>query len=124
MIHVGNPEFKNDKESGFFGGAIINWGLESKDIIIPRIEKDNQVDNWGANQSFNFRFLDKYKTDVDKLIRTAINGSELKKVYFLTDYQFGPEKPSHEIIYTMTDFWDRHDNEGLEWNKLYELYSV
>ena len=124
MIHIGNPDLKNDTDDGFFGGGIINWELESNDIIIPEIDEGDSVSNLGANQSFKYKFLDEYKGDIDKIIKTALKGSEIKKVYFLTDYQFGPENSSHEIIYTLTEFWDRHDNEGLDWNKLYELYSV
>jgi hypothetical protein len=57
MIHVGNPDFKNDEEFGFFGGAIIDWGLESSDLIIPKIDiNDPTYGNWGANQSFKYRF--------------------------------------------------------------------
>jgi hypothetical protein len=38
MIHVGNPEFKNDKDGGFFAGAIIDWGLETSDLAIPQVD--------------------------------------------------------------------------------------
>lgn len=124
MIHIGNPEFKNEEDGGFFAGAIIDWGLETNDLVIPQVDSNDPADNWGANQSFKYRFSKEYKSDIDRLIRIAIAESKTKKVYILTDYQFGPEKPSHEIIYTLTDLWDRHDSEGLEWNKLYEIYSV
>lgn len=124
MIHVGNPDFKNDEEPGFFGGAIIDWTLEPNELTIPQVDPNDSPDNWGANQSFKYRFSKEFKADIDRLVKTAINGSRIKKTYFLTDYQFGPKKPSHEIIYTLTDFWDRHDKEGLEWNRLYEIYSV
>jgi hypothetical protein len=33
MIHVGNPEFKDDKEGGFFAGQIVNWGLLKKSAM-------------------------------------------------------------------------------------------
>ena len=124
MIHIGNPDFKDDDEGGFFAGTIIDWGLESNYLIISEVDPNDPTDNPSANQSFKYRFLKEYKSDIDRLIRTAIAQSKIKKVYFLTDYQFGPEKPSHEVIYTLIDFWDRHDKEGLDWNKLYEIYSV
>ena len=123
IIHVGNPDLKNDEDGGFFGGKIINWDIEPGDIVIPHVDGDNPIENLGANQSFRYMFLDEYKSDIDKLLKAAIGNSRIKKVYFLTDYQFGPENPKQEIVYTLTDFWDRHNNEGLEWNKLYELYS-
>jgi len=124
IIHIGNPDIKNDEDGGFFGGILINWDFESVELILPELHIDNPVDNLGANQSFKYKFLDEYKSDIDKLLKAAIRNSKIKKVYFLTDYQFGPENPKQEIVYSLTDFWDRHDNEGLEWNKLYELYSV
>lgn len=120
IIHVGNPDFKNDGKFGFFGGAIIDWTLEPNEVTTPQIDP---IDTWGANQSFKYRFLKEYRHDIDKLIKAAISGSKNKKTYFLTDYQFGPEKPSYEIIHTLRDFWHRHDNEGLDWNRLYEFYS-
>lgn len=124
MIHVGNPDFKNDEDGVFFAGSIIDWGLESNDLAIPQVNPNDPTVNRGANQSFKYRFAKEYKCDIDKLIRTAIKGSKINRTYFLTDYQFGPKKPSHEVIHKLADFWDRHDNEGLEWNKLYEIYSV
>lgn len=124
MIHIGNPDLKNEEGGGFFGGAIIDWGLESNDLILPEFDENDPTDSRGANQSFKYRFLDEYKGDIDRIIKEAIKNSKIKQTYFLTDYQFGPEKPTHEIIYTLTAFWDRHDREGLEWNKLYEIYSV
>jgi hypothetical protein len=124
MIHVGNPDFKNDKDGGFYAGAIIDWTFESKELSIPNIDTNDPIDSSGANQSFKYRFSEEYKGEIDRLIKIAICGSKIKKTYFLTDYQFGPDRPSQEIIYTLKDFWDRHDKEGLEWNKLYEIYSL
>lgn len=28
IVHIGNPDFKNNKEDGYFAGAIIDWDFE------------------------------------------------------------------------------------------------
>ena len=123
IIHIGNPDFKNNKEGGFFAGQIIDWDFEPTDIYIPEYDSDDIIDSRGENQQFRFRFLDPSKPDIDRLLQVALNKSPIKKVCFLTDYQFGPEKGSIELIYTIKDFWTRHDNEGLNFNTMYELYG-
>ena len=102
IIHLGNPDFKTNKECGFFGDQLII----------------------GANQLFKFQFLKDIKTDIDKLIKIAIQQSNISKAYLLTDYQFGPENGTKEIIYTLTDLWTKHDTNGLYFNRLYEIYGA
>lgn len=125
IIHIGNPEFKDDKGAGFFAGKLINWDVDdsSEFISIPVHNIDDQIFHHAANQQFRFRFLDQYKPDIDKLLKIALDKSPIKKAYFLTDYQFGPEKENMEIIYTIYDFWQQHDNNGLNLNTLYEIYG-
>lgn len=123
IVHIGNPDFKDDKEGGFFAGQIIDWDFESREILFPKFDENNQTDNCGANQQFRFKFLEQYKTDVDKLLNIALDNSPIKKICFLTDYQFGPENGKTEIIYTIKEFWTQHDNEGLGLNILYEMYE-
>jgi hypothetical protein len=98
IIHVGNPEFKEDKGGGFFGGKIIT-----------------------ELNSTGFQFVEEYKHGIDTLFKTAIEKSPIKRAYFLTDYQFGPENGNIEIISSINDFWARHNVEGLMFNTLYEL---
>ena len=118
LIHIGNPNFRDDKNGGFFAGMIIDWSVEQNEYLyIP------EGGNTGANQQFIFKFLDQYKPDIDKLLKIALNKSPIKRICFLTDYQFGPEKAEIEIIYTIKDFWDRHDTEGLRFNTMYEMYE-
>ena len=123
IIHIGNPDFKDDKDSGFFAGLIIDGSFEPVDLIFSGFDSGDPTDNRGANQQFAFKFLDQYKPDIEKILKIALDNSPIKKVYFLTDYQFGPEKASIEIIYTIDDLWKRHDNEGLVFNTMYELYG-
>ena len=123
IIHIGNPDFKNDKEGGFFAGAIVDWSFEPGDIIIPEYDGNGQTYNSEANQQFRFKFLEQFKSDIDKLLKIALDNSPIKKVCLLTDYQFGPENGKTEIIYTISDFWTQHDNEGLGLNTLYEIYG-
>ena len=123
IVHIGNPDFKDDKEGGFFAGQIIDWDFEPTEIFFPEFDENDPTDNRGANQQFKFKFLDQYKIDIDKLLKIALDNSPIKKVCLLTDYQFGPENRETEIIYTITDFWTQHDNEGLGLNTLYEMYG-
>jgi len=122
IIHVGSPECKSP-DYGFFGGGIIDWDFEPREIFIPEFDPTDPIENRGAGQQVQFKFLDQYKADIEKLLEIALDGSPIKKVYFLTDYQFGPEKGKKEIIYTIDDFWKRHDFEGLDFNTMYELYG-
>ena len=123
IVHIGNPDFKDNKDGGFFAGAIVDWSFEPVEIVWPEFDPDDPTNNRGANQQFRFKFLDQYKPEIDKLLKIALDKSPIKKVYFLTDYQFGPENGKTEIIYTITDFWTQHDNEGLGLNTLYEMYG-
>ena len=122
IVHIGSPECKCP-DNGFFSGGIIDWDFETGEIFIPEFDRTDSIDNRGAGQQFRFKFLDQYKADIVKLLEIALDGSPIKKIYFLTDYQFGPEKGKTEIIYTIDDFWKRHDSEGLNFNTLYELYG-
>ncbi len=121
IVHIGNPDLKYIK-AGFFAGLIIDWDFEPVEITIPKIEDEDLSIDIGANQQFKFKFLSKYKSDIDNLLKRAIRGSPTHRVYFLTDYQFGPENANKEIIYTIEELWALHDNKGLVFNTLYELY--
>ena len=123
MIHIGNPDFKDDKEGGYFAGAIVDWDFEPTEIFLPEFDENNTTDNRGANQQFKFKFLEEYKSDIDKLLKIALDNSPIKKVYFLTDYQFGPEDGKTEIIFTINDFWTQHDYDGLKLNTMYEMHG-
>ena len=119
IVHIGDPDFKDDKEGGYFAGAIIDWDFQPKEIFFSEFDTDNRV----ANQQFKFKFLDLYKPDIDKLLKIALDNSPIKKVCFLTDYQFGPESGKTEVIFTIRDFWTQHDNDGLNLNTMYEMYG-
>ena len=123
IIHIGNPEFKDSEIGDFFAGEIIDWEIENSEISIPESETNSSFEDRGANQQFKYKFLPKYKSDIENLLKKALESSPIKKVYLLTDYQFGPEKANKEIIYTINDLWTLHDNGGLMFNKLYELYG-
>ena len=123
IVHIGNPDFKNDKEGGFFAGAIVDWSVDPcENIYIPENCSEDLIFDTGANQQFVFKFLDQYKYDIDKLLKIALEKSPVKRICFLTDYQFGQEKEEIEIIYTIKDFWNKHDTEGLKFNTMYEMY--
>ena len=123
IIHIGNPDLKIDKEGGFFAGEIIDWNFEPTENSLPNFDENELTDNDGANQQLKFKFLDQYTDDVDKLLKIALDKSPIKKVYLLTDYQFGPENGHTEIIYSIKDFWTQHNSDGLRLNTLYEMYD-
>ena len=123
IIHIGNPDFRDDKEGCFFAGQIIDWEFEPSEIFIPEYCENEPTNNHGANQQFQFKFLEEYKADIDKLLNIALDKSPIKRICFLTNYQFGPENGSIEIIYTINDFWKLHDTKGLTLNKMYEIYG-
>jgi hypothetical protein len=118
IIHIGNPDMKIDRTSGYFAGKLIDWEMNPGEIIIPQNASASS-----SNQEFIFRILSEYCEDIHRLLEIAIEKSPINKVYFLTDYQFGPEKVIVENIYTIGDFWELHNSEGLTFNTLYEIYS-
>jgi hypothetical protein len=123
IVHIGNPDFKNDKDGEFFAGEIVNWDFEPGEIIIPQVESTDNHYNLGSNQQFRFQLLREYSLDIDRILKTALEKSPIKRVCFLSDYQFGPEKANQEVIYTISDFWNLHNSEGLVFNTLYEMYG-
>lgn len=116
MLHLGNPSFKSDKDGGFFAGMIIDWEFESNDIAIPHFE----LEETGANQDFDFKFLLNYQIEVATLIEKAVNSSPNREAYFMTDYQFGSDEANF-IEMNYTEFWQLHDKVGLKWNTLYQI---
>ena len=121
IIHIGNPDMKGDKEGGFFAGAIIDWGFQPDEILIPEFDENKPTNNSEANQQFQFKFLDQYKKDIDRLMFAALNNSPIGKACFLTDYQFGPEVGKTQNIFSISNFWAQHDKHGLDLNTMYEF---
>ena|SRR5687768_10647162 len=122
IIHIGDTEFKQEKDGGFFAGRLIDWDFDTGNdyIIIPDVDTDDT----SANQQFAFKFIEEFKSDINRLLEIALDKSPIKRILFLSDYQFGPERPKTEIIYTITDFWTQHDTDGLRFNTLYEMYGL
>ena len=116
IVHIGNPDLKNDKECGFIAGLIIDQDFEPGYIKIPDFDKGET----GSNQNFRFKFLLDYQIEIAKIIKLGFLKSPTKELLFLTDYQFGPENASIKET-KLKDFGVQHDNEGLEWNVLYKL---
>ncbi|WP_282014630.1 hypothetical protein [Marinifilum flexuosum] len=116
MVHLGNPEFKDNKEGCFFANAIINWDFEPNYIEIPNFDKGET----GANQDFKFKFEITYQIEIANLLFKALECSPSYEAYFMTDYQFGPEEPEFKDM-KLSEFWENHDKVGLNWNTLYIL---
>ena len=116
IIHIGNPDLKYDKEGGCFAGKIIDWSFKPGWIILPDIDRKETR----ANQDFQFKFKVEFQKEIAKIINIGFQNSPSKNVYFLTDYQFGPEKATIKDM-RITDFWEFHGTQGLSWNVLYNL---
>lgn len=120
IIHIGNPGL-SVKEDGFYAGEIINWEFENSNSNEKQKELKTDEENHWANQDFLFQLKDEYKNEIEKLMEVAIEKSPIHKIYFLTDYQFGPEKAEFEVLSDVKDFWKKHNQYGLNWNTLYEI---
>lgn len=121
MVHLGNEDLRNDKGSGFYAGSLVDDGPGT--IIIPDLDLPIDQDRPGADQVFAFKFLPRYRNDIDKLLKIAIDRSSIKKVYLLSDYQFGPEKANYAIANSISELWELHDTHGLVYNTIYELHT-
>jgi hypothetical protein len=122
IVHIGNPEIKEDPKNIFFASEIIDWDFDPVEVVyLPIFGETEQIAGGGANQQMRFKFLNQFKSDIDRLLKTALDKSPIKKCYLLTDYYFGPEKENMEVIKTIRNFWNRHDMEGLVFNTMYEV---
>lgn len=121
IIHIGNPDLKTDKEGGYFAGGIINWHFKDPYFDKKRKGLKSNRANRYANQRFNFQFRQEYREDINRILLSAISKSPINKIYFLTDYQFGPEAASFKTIDRLIKFWEEHDSSGLSLNTLYEI---
>lgn len=100
IIHIGNPDFKADKKGGFFAGQIVDWGFDS---------------------DTNFQFRQENIDDIKRLLQIAMSKSPDQEIYFLTDYQFGPEVAEFKTVEGLKAFWEKHDKDGLTLNTLYRI---
>jgi len=100
ILHIGNPEFKTELNSGFFAGDIIDW----------EFDKQNK-----------FKFKQKYKPELAKLMALALEKSKDNQVYFLTDIQIDQPNPKYRNINSIEELLKLHEIEGLEWNTLYSI---
>ena len=121
LIHIGNPDFKYDKEGGFFAGHLINWDFKPTNKITAIVDPSEAEYDSLISQQFQFQFKEEFKKDILKLMKLALEGSPINKIYFLTDYQFGPVTATKEIGNSLFNFWIKHDNNGLIFNRLYEI---
>lgn len=100
ILHIGNPEFRNDKDGGFFGGDLIDWEFDNND---------------------NFKFQEKYQSDFLRLLESAVEKSPDKQAFFLTDIQANEPEPKFRRIKNFSNFTSLYEHEGLEWNTLYAI---
>ena len=103
---------------------MLSWRTHSFQYIPKRILRQSRRSLSGyetsANQNLKFKFILDYQIEIAKIIEIGFKKSPTKDLYFLTDYQFGPETGKIQEI-NIHDFWIQHDKIGLEWNILYKL---
>lgn len=100
IIHIGNPSIKYNESEGYFAGDIVDWSFD--------------LDT-------NFQFKQEFKDDIKRILEKAMDKSPENKIYFLTDYQFGPDKEVFDGFTDLAKLWGAHDSEGLLLNALYEV---
>ena len=121
IIHVGNPDFCKEKGDLFYAGQLIDWDFEPVEVVyFPYCEHDSDGDKGGGNQQVRFRFLDRFRKDIDNILKAALYSSPVNKGFFLSVYHFGPDK-NREMALCISDLWSHHDQEGLIFNTMYEL---
>jgi hypothetical protein len=121
IVHIGNPDLKNDKECGFFAGLTIDFDFIDKDYRKNKKGLRTSARNHYANQTFRFKIKAEYFTEIKKIIEISLNCSPPCSAFFLTDYQFGPEIARTEKVITLEQFSEKHNIAGLDWNTLYKL---
>jgi len=121
MIHIGNPSFRNNKESFFFAGKILNLDFIENSYTKHKRGLKINASNHYANQELKFKISNYYFVDLIRIIEQSIQSSPQSTAYFLTDYQFGPENANYEKTITLSHFIEKHDKQGLNWNTLYEI---
>lgn len=126
IVHLGNKEFQRNKDEnniGFwFADDLVSFNSE---IELPLVdiekEKNNEKQPWGSDQTMLFKFKSKIITDLYNLLKLMLKISPINEILFLTDYQFGSEKPIQKGIITLEEFLEEHKNVGLIWNCMYHI---
>jgi hypothetical protein len=121
MIHIGNPDFKTEKENGFFAGMILDFDFIDSDFKKAKKGLKTNTKNQWANQQFKFKISVDFFNEIVRIIETSILFSPRQLAFFYTDYQFGPEIASIEKSITLDCFIALHDSQGLKWNTLYMI---
>lgn len=124
IVHIGNPEFKFDKSPGFFAGQILDWDAELGEIENPEFDTDNyNITDLNEKKGFRYKFLNKYRNDIDNILKAAIENSPTSDIYFLTDVQNGLKGKINETKKTIEEFWKLHDSNGIVFNTLYKIHE-
>ncbi len=120
ILHMGNHNYIDDKDHGFFAGDLIDWDFEGKVILFPVFDVD-QGQQPGAGQSRIFQFLAEYHMEINALLVQSIKQSPVRQAIFLTDFQMGPEKGERIALQSVDEFWRIHHTQGLQWNTAYNI---
>lgn len=100
IYHLGNPEFKIEEDNGFFAYQLLSEESQNNDFF--------EIDR-------------KFRADFEYLINTLMIASPVARVFFTSDWQFGPEKITKGGELTLVDFWNWHDRHQLQLNGSYTI---
>ncbi len=100
IYHLGNPEFKIQDDNGFFAYQLLSEESQKNDFF--------EIDR-------------EFRADFEYLINTLLTESPVARVFFTSDWQFGPETTTKGGELTLVDFWDLHDRHQLQLNASYTI---
>jgi hypothetical protein len=121
IIHLGNPDFKNEEDGFFFGAELIDWDFRPKNEITAIVNKDETDFELLSSQSFHFQFDKQYKKEIREIMQLALESSQVGKIYILTDIQGGPVNATKQSGFSIESFWEMHNKSGLIYNRIYEI---
>lgn len=104
-----------------FADQLFEWSQDGY-IVIPETDPAHGDDQWqGEDQENDLRFLPTVIPELKYLFEMLLHCSPTNRIYFSTDYQFGPGKALQKEGYTVSSFFKEHDESHLRFNTLYHI---
>ena len=104
IYHIGNPQCAAPGYQGaFFAYEVLS--SESRERQRRRF----------------FEVAPRFRDGLHRLIRTLLDVSPARSVFFYTDWQFGPTRAIRCGVIAEAEFWQRHDTRQLRLNACYTI---
>ncbi len=102
IYHLGNPALRDPQCEGiFFASELLS----------------KEEDDW-----FHFvKLAPEYAPSLKTLLDSLLKASPLDKVFFTSDYQFGPHPQRYKRPVKLQKFWQMHNEKKIKMNAFYEL---